>query len=606
MNDELLQIYNDELLTLRKKGAAFAERNPKVAGRLKLSQGSIEDPLVGRLMESFAFLTASLRYQMRAEIDSLHQNLTQLLYPHYFLPLPAYTTVQLQPRKSLDCVSEIPAKTRIKTSLPNGDICRFSLVYPIAVNPLKLSSIIYQREGKIATKKNPPKTLKSCLSFCLETIDSRLILTKAIGENLRIYVNVEPHFTGVLQEILSIRLKEVIVSYKNAEKTVDIPIENVNLVGFADDEALLPYPSNTFLGYRLLTEYFAYPDKFLYVDILNINQFIPEEALNAVNIHLFFNEYHPDLEKIIDDNALKLNCGPAINLYTMEGEPIKFDQKQREYHVIADASYHHANLEIYTIEAIRANHIHDKIDCAPYFGRVHHQKQSNFIYWHQQRKTCAMLGKNNVPGDEVFISLSDDNMVALEEQIILTPTLLCTNRDAPAQLPFGGGKPTWAFDQEQYTEIAMIHSFKPILSTKYRSREHIEAGLAKHIYINQMGYVNHKHTLETLKAILTLYRFGEEHSHHLIDSGIIAAEAKLITVRHPDSLHYGFCRGICYTITVDEAYFPKKDTYLFGCVLQNFLSKSCSMNTFVRLTLKSQQRGVINQWKPLLGAKPIL
>ena len=39
-----------------------------------------------------------------------------------------------------------------------------------------------------------------------------------------------------------------------------------NPVGFAPEEALLPWPARSFVGFRLLTEYFAFPEKFLFVD----------------------------------------------------------------------------------------------------------------------------------------------------------------------------------------------------------------------------------------------------------------------------------------------------------------------------------------------------
>ena len=46
MNDELLKYYNRELAYVRHLGKDFAEKYPKVAGRLKLSDETIEDPHV--------------------------------------------------------------------------------------------------------------------------------------------------------------------------------------------------------------------------------------------------------------------------------------------------------------------------------------------------------------------------------------------------------------------------------------------------------------------------------------------------------------------------------------------------------------------------------
>ena len=41
-------------------------------------------------------------------------------------------------------------------------------------------------------------------------------------------------------------------------------------VGFEPDQGVLPYPARSPLGYRLLTEYFAFPEKFLFFDVAGL------------------------------------------------------------------------------------------------------------------------------------------------------------------------------------------------------------------------------------------------------------------------------------------------------------------------------------------------
>jgi len=62
MKESLLQYYQDELSYLREQGVAFAKSYPKVASRLRLGATNTEDPFVGRLLESFAFLTARIQH----------------------------------------------------------------------------------------------------------------------------------------------------------------------------------------------------------------------------------------------------------------------------------------------------------------------------------------------------------------------------------------------------------------------------------------------------------------------------------------------------------------------------------------------------------------
>ena len=75
MNDELLHYYQQKLTQLREQGQKFAQAHPKVAERLKLGHGEIEDPFVARLLESVAFLTARIQHK----IDHEHSTFTGTL-----------------------------------------------------------------------------------------------------------------------------------------------------------------------------------------------------------------------------------------------------------------------------------------------------------------------------------------------------------------------------------------------------------------------------------------------------------------------------------------------------------------------------------------------
>ena len=59
--DELLPYYQRELSYLRRAGAEFAGKYPKIGQRLELGLDESPDPHVERLIESFAFLAARLQ-----------------------------------------------------------------------------------------------------------------------------------------------------------------------------------------------------------------------------------------------------------------------------------------------------------------------------------------------------------------------------------------------------------------------------------------------------------------------------------------------------------------------------------------------------------------
>ena len=103
--------------------------------------------------------------------------------------------------------------------------------------------------------------------------------------------------------------------------------KQVEPVGFAEDEALIPYPLNTFRGYRYLQEYFAFPDKFLFVDLkgTEIIQRIPDDLLKqARGLELRFDIHKAGVQRIRPtlDNV-RLYCTPVVNLFPHDAIPIR-------------------------------------------------------------------------------------------------------------------------------------------------------------------------------------------------------------------------------------------------------------------------------------------
>jgi type VI secretion system protein ImpG len=67
VRDELLLYYERELNYLRQLGAEFAQKYPKIAGRLVLEPDKCEDPHVERLLEGVAFLAARVHLKIEDE-----------------------------------------------------------------------------------------------------------------------------------------------------------------------------------------------------------------------------------------------------------------------------------------------------------------------------------------------------------------------------------------------------------------------------------------------------------------------------------------------------------------------------------------------------------
>ena len=95
MSDSLLPYYDRELTAIHKLANEFAETYPKIAGRLRLSPGGVDDPHVARLLDGVAFLAARVHHRLDDEFPELTDALLGMLYPHYLSPVPSCMVVKL-------------------------------------------------------------------------------------------------------------------------------------------------------------------------------------------------------------------------------------------------------------------------------------------------------------------------------------------------------------------------------------------------------------------------------------------------------------------------------------------------------------------------------
>ena len=94
-------------------------------------------------------------------------------------------------------------------------------------------------------------------------------------------------------------------------------------VGFGRDEGLLEYPDESFLGYRLLQEYFAFPDKFLFVELAGLEQGDATRARReSLDVSVLLRESLAELDLRVSAENLRLGCTP-------DREPVRDERSTR-------------------------------------------------------------------------------------------------------------------------------------------------------------------------------------------------------------------------------------------------------------------------------------
>lgn len=343
--------YQSELTALRQLGRQFAERSPALAPFLGQAG---RDPDVERLLEGFAFLTGRLRQKLDDELPELTHSLMQLLWPNYMRPLPAFSILQFDPSTLAGPALKVHRDTPVDSVAIDGVPCRFRTCYTTDVQALDLASLTYSAKGE-----------RSLLCLRLEmTADGHvgeLALTR-----LRLHLAGERYisqmlYLSLLHDLEGIELVPLDAAGKPLNAVDGMPIAfrlpstGAQPVGFAEEEAMIPYPLNTFRGYRYLQEYFAFQDKFLFVDIdgLNCLATLPPDVIKQVRgFELRFDIRKSPVQRVRPtlDNV-RLHCTPIVNLFKHDASPIRLDGKQDEY-LLLPAVYAPEHCGVFSIDSV--------------------------------------------------------------------------------------------------------------------------------------------------------------------------------------------------------------------------------------------------------------
>ncbi len=270
MRDDLLEYYESELSFLRQMGAEFAEKHPKIASRLQLEGNRCDDPHVERLLEGFAFLAARVHLKIDDEFPQITEGLLSVLYPHFLRPIPPMTVAEfrLDPTQGkLTTGLKIPRGTVLYSRPIEGVPCKFRTCYEATLWPIEVAEAKWTTPDKL----NPPLRAPEAVAAlrvelrCLSDVG----FDKLKVPSLRFYLHGESDIAHTLYELLSNNCTQIVLrDPANTRKPpITLPANSLRPMGFTENESMLPYPRRSFVGYRLLQEYFSLPEKFFFFEL---------------------------------------------------------------------------------------------------------------------------------------------------------------------------------------------------------------------------------------------------------------------------------------------------------------------------------------------------
>lgn len=607
MRDNLLDYYENELTFLRQMGKEFAEKHPKIAARLQMDANRCDDPHVERLLEGFALLAARVHLKIDDEFPQITEGLLNILYPHFLRPIPSMTVAQFRldrEQGKLTTGLEIPRDSYLFSRPVDGVPCKFRSCYDVTLWPIELGDARWVTPDKL----NPPLRAPDAVAALRVELRcfSDITFDKLQMPSLRFYLNGEGDVVNSLYELLSNNCRQIIVRDPDSPKKPahTLSMKSLRPMGFAPSESVLPYPRRSFQGYRLLQEYFAFPEKFFFFELNDLEQ--PLKTLTGGRAEVIFlispfeaEQRQQRLATAVTAKVILLGCSPIINLFPQTAEPIMLTQRRSEYPVVPDARRRMAT-EIFSIEDVVSSDpvTHELTHYEPFYSYRHRTlTEKNQTFWYATRRPSSRKGDD---GSEVALLLVDLSMqTCLPDTQVITAHCTCTNRDIVARLPFGNE--TGDFEVEGVGSLKGVVALrKPTPTLRPPMGRNALWRLISHLALNYLSLV--EDGKEALQEVLRLYNFSDSADLDKQISGITGVSSKRHFARITSESGIAFARGTQVHLEFDEEDYSGGGVFLFASVIENFLGLYASLNSFSQLVVKTRQRrGVLKEWPPRAG-----
>ncbi|MEG3088568.1 type VI secretion system baseplate subunit TssF [Sphingomonas sp. PB4P5] len=616
MDPRLLRFYNDELAYLREEARAFGEEHETVAGRLGLKTPTDPDPYVERLLEGVAFLGARVQLKLADQYPEFTQHLLHAIQPHYLAPMPSICIAGFEPKEGDPILikgHQVPKGTELTAtaSEQGGTPVQFRTGHDVTLWPLKITQVEYLSSraavAPFATSANVRAEAGLRLRF---EATAGVDLPKVLPASLPIYLAGSEAVPGEMYRQIAGETLAVIARSADAAAGPEgwMRLPQPGQVGFEDDQALLPTEQRSFRGYRLLAEYFACPERFLFIDLKDLARAF-KQSPRACDVVLLFGRSAPALHNALEPSNFRLFATPAINLFEKQLGRVQVSRFEHEHHVIPDRT-RPLDFEVYRILDVKA-YARGSVEAravAPLyaFGALLYDWQEALFYTTQLRarrlstREQRLRRRQEYVGTESWISLTAPGDAArLDDVHELGVRALVTNRELPELLTFRG--------DAHFVVSGVPARAVTVLRAPTRPRPPLGLGDAAWRVI---GHLTPNYATlapedgsdpQVLRDHLALYGWQDDAALRRQIDGVLAISSTKVARRVPGLDRMAIARGHRIRVKLDDAAFERGRMFLFGAVLERFLAEFASINSFTETYFESPSEGEFAQWPPRIG-----
>ncbi len=586
--------YQDELRYLRDVGPEFAQANPEIARSLA-DRGS--DPDVERLLEGMAFLSGRIRQKLDDELPELTASMMDLLWPHYLRSVPSMSILEYQP--DIDALRgplHVEAGSEYSSVPIDGTRCKYRASWPIVLRPWSLKSVRLETEA--AKPVRLVLTLEAASAAVLEDLEL---------DSVRFHLSGDPATASTLYALLAAHVDHVAVSdgsSRHDRAEVLLPSDSVVAAGMERARAVLPFSKHSFPGYRLLQEYFAFKDRFLFVNFLGLDRAVTQLGTErTLELAVTLNRRLESFPLVSLEN-IRLHCAPVINLFEQAAEPIRLRHDRVRYLIrpvkagIAD----HRHAEPYSVDQVfgvsRSGEYKPR-EYPPFYSFTHMAGTADAAEaYYQTHVTANVVGGDPRLGTDTYLSVVPATPQGqLPQDETISVELTCTNRNLPGELRAGDiCEPT----DSSPSGVTFRNLKKPTATICPPLGKGLHWRLISHMSLNFVSLMNVEH----FRELLRVYDFQQEHdvqlalAHQRMLNGIVSlrSEYKERMIRGAP------IRGLSVSVELNEDHFAGEgDAYLFATVLDCFIGLYVTLNAYSQLTVRFTRSGQVHVFSPRSG-----
>ncbi|WP_019613334.1 type VI secretion system baseplate subunit TssF [Psychromonas ossibalaenae] len=571
MSESLLSYFEQELAFIRQEAGDFCRRHPGSAKSLGISDDSIDDPQISRLIDSVALLNARLQQKLDDSFPQLTDSLLRLLFPHYLRPIPSYSILKMNPSEDVSAKHFIPQGTHLGISDSEAADTVFRTCQDVALYPVNLSSVQVATAPFDVDKPKGAEQATALLEMELQTTDPSILFADLDLSSLELFIRGETQSVLRLYDHLFSGIKQVCLQY--GEQRLELGPDALSPVGFDGQDQVLPYSARSFGGFKLLTEFFMFPERFQSV-LLDFGQSLAYAQTNTIKIHIFLDEMAVDLSRSLGADNFHLFCTPIVNLHTLTTEPLSINFGQPKYPIVLDAGGRQ-QLQLFAVEQVTDVTEEQSRIVPPLYGEKYRGAEIGLRWqllqdWQadtylQSSLRVADLGHSSAASDvrTWLISATCSNGV-LAGQLSVSSEVSC--RDS-ISLP---------------ADLQLLR--RPTSQVRIKASEQNAWPLLAHLHFNYHALLGSDDPVSALKAMLTLYNHNDSAQNNAYINAIRGLEQEQVVAPVRISGKSCFASGTRLSITINSKELGG-GVELLARLLDRFFAYFAGFNSFTQVVI---------------------